>query len=115
MKYSKAIPFFKQILKIYYLFNQNSKRIKGTNNVLYYSGAVLKRVSIEILGDNNQMILKDNVRISNTRIFIRGSGHKLIIEEGSSIGTGELIFNDENCLISIESLTNIQGVHIAVT
>lgn len=104
-----------KLVFIYNLLNRNRKKIKGTNNIVKYSNAFLKKVNFDIKGDNNIIFIEKNTRLSNLKIFIRGSNHNLHINESCIIKNTDLWFEDNDCQIIIGSKTTIEGAHIAVT
>jgi len=94
--------------------NKNSKKIKGKDNRITISEARLRKVTFDIIGDENTISVKQGTEISDTLIRIRGSNHTLEIGEKCRI-KGTLWFEDEGCRIMIGDRTTFQGVGIAVS
>lgn len=95
--------------------SKNKKKISGKNNNINFKEAVLRKVVIDIAGNDNELIIKKGSKISNAKIFIRGTGHRLIIGENFSMASGTLWIEDENCKIIIGDKTTIGDASIAVT
>jgi len=94
---------------------KNTKKIKGRNNKFDNQEAFLRCVEIDIVGDSNEVVIKKGANISNIKIFMRGTGHRLVIGEKCIIKSGELWFEDDKCTIEIGDKTTIERAHIAVT
>lgn len=106
--------FWRLVVFFYNMFNGNKRAVHGKNNIIQWSGALLHKVSLTIVGDNNTILVGSGTTLSNVRIFIRGSGHKLFIGRFCAF-KGELLFEDNGCMISIKDFTTAEGAHIAVT
>jgi acetyltransferase-like isoleucine patch superfamily enzyme len=109
---------FKKITSLGLDFNfTNRKKICGKGNSLQIMthGYRLKKVSFEIYGDDNIVIIERGATVSNTKIFIRGSHHRLIIGEDCWIRGGSLWLEDYECQIFIGKRTFIQEAHLAAT
>lgn len=113
--YLNNVRVRKILCKIYYVLGFNSKSVKGRKNKIDHSEALLKNVTFDIIGNNNEIIVKKASRISNVKILLRGSDHKLIIEEKCTVKSGVFWFEDSGCTISIGGNTTIEDAHIAVT
>lgn len=99
---------------IHNIFSGNKRRVCGKHNITRISGALLHKVSLTIAGDNNTIIIESGTTLTNVSIFVRGSGNKLLI--GRFCGfKGELLFDDNDCVITIKDFTTAEGAHIAVT
>lgn len=105
----------KFIFKMYYLIMKNSKKIKGKQNLIKHSEALLSNVKFDIVGDNNKIFVEKGTKLTNLKIYVRGSGHQLIIKSNCVIKSGCLWFEDTDCEIIIGEGTSIEGAHIAVT
>ena len=99
---------------IYNMINLNKIKTSGKNNKIISTGSLMHKVSLTIAGDNNTIILNSGSFLKNVRILIRGSNHKLLIGRFCSF-KGELLFEDNDCLILIGDNTTSEGTHIAVT
>lgn len=95
-------------------FGGNRKKIRGRNNAIIVKYAYLSNVIFDIIGDDNVIFVKKGTKIKNTKIIIRGSGHKVQIGEDCILDGGALCFEDSNCSISIGDRTVIHNhFHIA--
>ena len=85
----------------------SSNVIKGLNNEIINNGNS-KNVTVDIDGDNNQIVIGANTYIKDALIYLRGDNHKVIIEENCHFGGGELWIEDNNCSIIIHAKTTIE-------
>lgn len=58
--------------------------VQGKNNIVSIKGSVIG-LKKSIIGNNNVVEVKDST-LRNTKIWIRGNGNHLVIEEGCNIG-----------------------------
>ena len=65
--------------------------VNGENNVIKTFNSIVHNCNISIDGSNNQLILKDNVKLRRSIINIRGSNCKIIIGNRSSFGEVRLV------------------------
>ena len=91
----------------------NLIHIVGTNNKIENFG-IIDNVSVDIIGTNNLVYVSQQSYLHDSRIYIRGNNHKLLIGKNCTIN-GELWFEDEFCVIEIGDNTTIEQAHIAVT
>lgn len=99
--------------KVYYYINKNTKIVTGAS--FSFNGAFLKRVSIDVAGKNNKIVIEQYARISNVKIYMRGDNHTLFIGSKCRIAGGSFWFEDEGCSIRVGEGTTIESAHIAVT
>lgn len=92
--------------KCYYYLNRNNRRIHGKRNVLNIEGAYLKKVEINVAGDDNYISIRANSRISNVKIDMKGSGHCLEIGESCILTAGSFWFQTRDCTIIVGNQTN---------
>jgi acetyltransferase-like isoleucine patch superfamily enzyme len=92
----------------------NWKRIDGKGNRIIKKGALLK-VNIEIKGNNNYIEFEAASFVANTKIRIRGNNHRLIIKSDCNFLGGEILMNDNDCMISIGKYTTIESADLAAT
>jgi acetyltransferase-like isoleucine patch superfamily enzyme len=116
----KSIEFIREIiLALFYFLNKSRKNIRGLNNIVVIdtSNAIpfFSNVFFDIVGDDNLVVIKSGTQIHNTKVSIRGSRHKLIIEENCRIKGGCLWFDDDDCQITIGKGTTIGEAQIGVT
>ena len=63
------------------VFNVKEKII-GEDNSITYKYAVLKKVSFDIIGNNNIVIINNGCIINNVKFYIRGDNNHIILHEG---------------------------------
>ena len=103
----------KTCAKIYNGISKNHKTIRGKGNKINYENAFLKKVSINIIGNNNNVTIKQNVHLINTNILIIGDNHKIEIDENCIIRNSGFCFEDDNCKIVIGKRTTAEGIQVA--
>lgn len=101
----------------YFYINRNSRKIRGINNVIKIKThwKTIKNVTFDINGDNNLIFIKHGAQLMDTKIYMIGSNHQLIIGENCYITGGSFWFEDFGCKITIGKKTSIQEAHIYVT
>lgn len=67
---------------------RNKLKIKGQHKLSIASSAKIRNCRIQILGENNQLIIGENVRLRDVQIELDGDGCQLRIEKDSVIGGG---------------------------
>lgn len=100
---------------VYYLLKNNSKKIKGINNTIKHSGSFLNRVTFDIEGENNEVLIEKGTRLSNVKFVVKGSNQKIFIRKNCILKNTILWAEDMHCSLSIGENTTIEGAHIAVT
>ncbi len=107
------------ILVVYYFLNKTRKNIRGLSNIVRIDTSkvvpFLSNVIFDINGNDNIVVIKSGTQIHNTKISIRGSRHKLVIEENCIIKGGCLWFDDYDCQITIGNGTVIGEAELGVT
>lgn len=103
------------MVKTHYFLKNNSKLIKGQNNTVEHSEALLSKVTINVIGENNIILIKKGAKVSNLNIFMSGRNHKLVVGENCIIKSGSIWFEDDNCEINIGDSTTIENARIAAT
>ena len=88
--------------------------IKGTGNRTINKGR-FEKVTFDIIGNNNEIIIGKNTSIHNTLIYIRGDNHRLVIGENCFMGKGEIWMEDDHGSLIIHNHTTIEHAHLAVT
>lgn len=112
----KSDTFMRKLIsKLYYLLQRNSAKVKGENNSIERSEALLSKVTFDIVGNDNEIIIGVGARFSNVRIYIRGSNHKLLIGDNCIVRSGSFWFEDSNCTITVGDHCTIEEAGIAVT
>ena len=92
---------------IAFRLRKNKALISGQNNSIRYSDAQLANTSIQIDGNNNEIIFGPGSVIRNIEIRMHGSNHKLLIGRNCKINGGEIVFNDKKGTIYIGDETFI--------
>lgn len=119
-KQTKIFPYLrKTIASLYYFYHKTRREVCGNDNVIdiHFHGyfPLLKNVAFNIVGNNNTIIIKSGVCISDTKIEIKGEHNKLVIEENCHIGGGCLWIEDYECQLSIGKGTTIIEADIGVS
>lgn len=83
------------------------KKVKGSNNKINLNGAFLKRVSLDICGDNNTVTVGRLTRIRDCIIIIHGSDHTLTIDDNCFINNSRITFVQDSGIIKIGKGTTI--------
>jgi len=91
------------------------KRIYGNNNKLLMTGAIVRKTSCYIKGNNNTIHFSPECYLKNCTIYILGNNHTLKLGERSKLYHTELWFEDRDNTIQIGMHTSINGAHIAIT
>lgn len=110
-KRNQALQIF--LSRWYYYLNGNKRKINGDNNVISMNGAYLKKVVVDITGNNNHITIGANSRISCVKINIRGSGHRLDIGENCILGAGSFWFQTRDCTIVIGNQTTFEEANVS--
>lgn len=111
IKSIKEISHLNRVISnTYNLIGVTSKKVKGSNNTINYSGSYLKKIKIEIIGHNNEIEIKNLSRLINCSIIIRGSGHKLIIDEKNYITNTDFSFVQDEGTIKLGKRNHIGGI-----
>lgn len=117
-RYTKSLGYVLKVVEFTHdVYYGNRKKIKGSGNTIHLEtrSTNLKGVFFELVGHDNTIIIRNEARVSDVRIRMRGSRHKLIIQENCHIQGGSFWFEDDECQITIGRETTIEEAHIAVT
>lgn len=111
---AKAKPLLCRTLSILYgRLHRNRKRVRGKGNRILKTGAFLKNVTFDIVGNHNTILLRNTCRISDTLFHIRGNGHTVEIGEECIYAGGSLTCEDNLCRITVGPRTFVGKAHIA--
>lgn len=72
------------------LFNKSNVIVDGSGNKVTLSGEIYN-CKINVSGNNNTIIIKNNCKIYNTTIFLNSHNSVLSIDEDSTIGSGCIV------------------------
>lgn len=90
--------------------------VQGQGNSLHAEGAVLKHVTLDIVGNNNNIRIGKGSLLQNVFFRLRGDGHRIEFGENCRISRGAVIwFEDHDNLLKVGQGTTMVEVHIAVT
>lgn len=91
--------------------------ISGSGNkIVRDETAALFNCTIEILGDNNEILISPFCRLNNVKFYIRGSNNKIELGRGVHFNHGGSIWiEDYQCEAVIGASSTFENVHIAVT
>ena len=90
------------------------KSVNGENNTITNKGNINK-VTFDIIGNNNVILIGKGSSINNALIYIRGNHHQIIIGDNCYFGEGELWLEDHHCQLVIKDNTTVERGHLAVT
>lgn len=96
------------------LKRKKKKSIVGNNNKIINDG-VLLNIIYDIHGNDNTITIKKGTVISDTKIYIRGNHHHLLIDSNCKYKGGSFYFEDDHCRIEIQEGTTVESAHLAVT
>ncbi|WP_275973769.1 MULTISPECIES: acyltransferase [unclassified Nodularia (in: cyanobacteria)] len=106
---------FLRILYAKLLSRGNSFNLKGNNNILDTAGAILKKCSLQVVGNNNLISIDVGCYLEGVKIFLQGDNLKLKIGRSVFIGQGSVLWmENSDGLIEIGEFTSIEKVAIAV-
>ncbi|MBD2297304.1 acyltransferase [Nostoc sp. FACHB-190] len=117
----KSLPYLRKLFFFFVcILNQNKKSIIGSSNKIHIDTQgtfpKLKNVVIKIYGNENNIIIKQGVKLLNSKIEIHGSCHQLIIEDYCHIQGSYLWMEDNDGLLKIGRGTSFEKeVKICVT
>ncbi len=98
-------------LKRIYHFFYDLKKVRGKNNITKNLSSF--RGGYKVIGDNN-VIICDSAEIHDVKLLLLGNNNKIIIEENVIFKNGVLWIEDNNNEIIIKANTTIENAHIAV-
>ena len=114
-KFLKYVKANKYLLRLALKFSRKKKKsIVGKNNKIVNDG-VLLNITYDIKGDGNLITIRKGTIVSDTKIYIRGNHHHLLIDSNCKYKGGSFYFEDEKCSIEIHEGTTVESAHIAVT
>jgi acetyltransferase-like isoleucine patch superfamily enzyme len=114
----KEDPLLMKIISMFYnyIFGRNSIRVKGKQSRLDIKPNVLLcNNKIVIEGDNNVIEIDNGSRLSNTYIYIWGSGHHLKIANDVIYRKGTMLLKDKDCVISFGDGTTVEDAYIVAS
>ena len=111
----KKPEFLNVASQMYNILMQNSKKVRGKNNIIRKQGSFLRNCKIEIHGDNNIVEFSPKCYLTDTTIEIYGNNNKVVLGNQVCIHSGQLYIEDNGGEISIDDNTLICGkTHLAV-
>jgi len=117
--FKKKYPTLGYVLYRFYLqkpINRVKRKIKGKNNKISYSRSILSSVTFDIIGCNNKIYIGQNCNLNKLTFYIRGDNHKIIIKDDVIFfDTSEIVIEDLDCTLTIDTNSRFWGTHIAVT
>ncbi len=92
------------------------RSIHGSNNTFQANGAALTNVTLDVIGDDNQIIIGGSSVLNNVTFRIRGCGHRIEFGRDCRVSRAAVVwFEDDGCTLQVGSGTTMVEVHIAVT
>lgn len=95
------------------LLNSNIVIMGSHNQINISNVGRFSGITIEIHGDNHLIELNDTLNFLDTKIFMRGVNHKLVLGKCAMFG-GVLWYESDNCVIQIGDWTSIERAGISV-
>lgn len=105
----------KFISRLYNLVSRNKYFVQGNGNRINWNDALLMKITMDVIGDNNTIEIGKGCRISNTLIRVRGNGHRITLGENCSYQGGNLWVEDDHCVLKIGDGTTVVEAAIGVT
>lgn len=105
---SKTSKRLRNILSYIYDIN-NSKKIRGKNNIIIYKGAFLKNSKIIVNGNNNKILIHKNTRLMHCLFYIKGCNHIIQIGENCVLYNTNFWAESNDSIIDIGDNTTSQG------
>ena len=94
----------------------NRFSVKGTDNVIISERAHIERCNFRVSGNHNSITFLPGASVKDCLIELIGNHHQLLIGENVVLTQSTIWFEDENCKIVIGNGTTMQrNGHIAVT
>jgi acetyltransferase-like isoleucine patch superfamily enzyme len=116
---SRRYPFIGYLVRRFYYrkpFNKIKRKINGANNSIIHNKAILSSVVFDISGNENTIHILDDCILTDVVFYIRGDGHRILINSGCRFNRGGSIwFEDNGCSLSIGENSTFEYVHIALT
>jgi carbonic anhydrase/acetyltransferase-like protein (isoleucine patch superfamily) len=102
---------------MYHLLHRNRIKNRGEGNLIRLDPQLscLRKVTFDIEGDHNTIVIEKGTRLEDLTVEIKGHCNWLTIGEKCVIGGGHLSFPDYDGLIEIGQGTTILGVHIVAS
>jgi acetyltransferase-like isoleucine patch superfamily enzyme len=96
------------------IVNSVKRKVKGKNNTIIYSGAILHSVLFDISGNDNVLEIMGDCILTNVIFYIRGNGHRILIKSRCHL-RGKIWLEDDDCSLTIGVNSTFEDVHIAIT
>jgi len=90
------------------------RHIKGKGNSISLGNSIIKRMSIDIVGNDNVIALANDSVVEGMTVRIRGNGHRLSVGHGVWFHNVRFFFEDETCRIAIGNESLFNDVSISV-
>ena len=118
-KIAKSIPVLRKIVAyIYYFFCGNRRNILGINNSVFVNleskFTFLKKIFLQVKGNDNKIIINSGSKISNTQFKIEGNNNQIEIQENCIINSGCIWLKCDRSKIIIGKKTTIAQATIGV-
>jgi acetyltransferase-like isoleucine patch superfamily enzyme len=98
------------------VFNSVRRSIRGCNNKIIYSNAILSSVIFDICGNNNLIEIKEGCCLNNVNFHIRGNNHEITMGKHCRFNCGGSIwFEDSSGSLIIGENSTFENVHLAIT
>lgn len=92
------------------------KKVRGQGNIIHSKGANLNKITFDIEGNNNSILIGEKCTLYGVTFYIRGDGHNIRIGQECQFNRGSNIwFEDNGCILEIGKGSTFESVHIALT
>jgi acetyltransferase-like isoleucine patch superfamily enzyme len=106
------------IKNIYFRTQRNdiTKKIRGRKNRITYANSILRNVTFDIDGCDNNIDIKENCILNNVTFYIRGNNHSISIKNNCRFNSGGSIwFEDDNGHLTVGEHSTFEDINLAVT
>ena len=112
----KNIHWLRKLVYLWRNWRNKHNYNSGKGNKIINQGGIRVNSRIQIKGNGNKVILKDNCMLLNTLIRISGNNNEVILGENSYVSGAELWVADNQCILSIGKKTFVgHHSHLACT
>ena len=111
--YTMCYRILKSVNKSVRISNSKLLFIKtdiGVSNKLVIENSVIKRTSINVQGDHNEVIIKG--AIGSSKIHVKGKNNTIKIDEGCGVENTVVVVNGVNCKVVIGKRTSVGSMYM---
>lgn len=101
--------------RLYNKLGRNQFSMVGEENTFQAEGALIFKVHLDLIGNQNSITIGPGTRLSNLLIRVRGDQHQIVIGKNCAYQAGEIWIEDHHTCLNIGDETTIVKAHLAVT